>query len=157
VDLNAIYKPAQYTSEVCVSLKYFAETLERDSCNLSPIYQRGSVWTKEQRENFMGHLLQGGEVAPLIVQRVPDSGVAEMLDGKQRAEAILAWLKGDVGARLDDGGMVFVGDVTRGLLRIDVRVRYINLPWEERKRFYVRLNSAGTPHTREQLVAALNA
>lgn len=157
MNLNAIYKPTSFISEVCVGLKYFAETLDRDSTNLSPAYQRGSVWASGQRENFMGHFLQGGEVAPLIVQRVPDSGVAEMLDGKQRAEAILAWLKNEVGARLDGGALLFHRDVTGGITRVDIRVRYINLPWEARKRFYVRLNSAGTPHTREELLAALAA
>jgi hypothetical protein len=157
MNLSTIFKPAEFTSEVCVGLKYFAETLKHGRCNLSPAYQRGSVWSQEQRENFMGHLLQGGEVAPLIVQRVPDARESEMLDGKQRAEAILAWLANEVGARLADGTLLFFRDVTGGINRIDVRVRYINLPWEERKSFYVRLNSAGTPHTREQLLAAMAA
>ena len=56
-----------------------------------------------------------------------------------------------------DGTLLFFRDVTGGINRIDIRVRYINLPWEERKSFYVRLNSAGTPHTREQLLAAMAA
>lgn len=155
MNLNEIYKPIPFISEICVGLKYFAETME--PCNLSPSYQRGECWTQEQQENFMGHLLQGGEVAPLIVQRVPDYRECEMLDGKQRTLAVLAWLSNQVGARLDDGSLLFRREVTGGMNRIDLRVRYINLPWEERKRFYVRLNSAGTPHTKEELQKALAA
>jgi hypothetical protein len=47
--------------------------------------------------------------------------------------------------------------VTGGLGRIDVRVRYINMPWAERVRYYARLNAAGTPHTAEQIAQALAA
>lgn len=157
VNLNDVYKPIPFVSEVCESLKYLAETLGK--VNLSPAYQRGSVWTLEQRENFLGHLMQGGEVAPLIVQRKvsgPD-GKEEMIDGKQRAEAILAWLSGVVGARLDDGSLVMRGDVVVGLGRVEIRIRYVDLPWAKRVRYYARLNSAGTPHTQEQIVAALSA
>ncbi len=157
MNLNDIYKPIPYVSEICVSLKRFAEQLARDETNLSPAYQRGSVWTRDQRELFMGHLLQGGEVLPLIFQRQPDQGHAEVVDGKQRCESILAWLEGQIGARLDDGRLVMQREVTGGLGRVDVRIRYINLPWAERVRYYARLNSAGTPHTKEQIAAALAA
>lgn len=157
MNLSDIYKPIPFVSEVYVALRYFAETLARDNMNLSPSYQRGSVWTTEQQENFMGHLLQGGEVLPLIFQRVPDCGNAEVVDGKQRCEAILAWLDGRIAARLDSGYLLGRADVTGGLNRIDIKVRYINLPWAARVRYYARLNAAGTPHTKEQIAAALAA
>jgi hypothetical protein len=95
---------------------------------------------------------------PVIFQRVPDSGHSEVLDGKQRIEAMLAWINNEVGARLPDGRLVFRRDIEEKRLgRVSFRIKYINLPFEERKRFYVRLNSAGTPHTKEELEAALKA
>lgn len=112
----------------------------------------------------MGHLLQGGEVLPLTFHRKPDSGKAEVLDGKQRLEACLAWLNGNVGAKLDNGQIVYIHDLEKrtngepvGLSRIQLLFRYVNLSWNDRVNYYVRLNSAGTPHTPEQIAAALAA
>jgi hypothetical protein len=161
LDLTTIYKPAYFTSEITVSLDDVPRQLAHT--NLSPSYQRGSVWTVEQQSAFMGHILQGGEVAPIVFHRVPDSGKAEVIDGKQRIEAILAWLDGKVAAQLDNGRIVNIANlimgkrVAMGLTRINVRFRYIDLPFAERVKFYVRLNSAGTPHTEQQLLDALNA
>lgn len=157
-NVKDFYRPAPWTgSPICVELQYFREALRFDQMDLAPAYQRGSVWTVKQQEDFMGHLLQGGEVMPLIVQRVPDSGRGEMLDGKQRTEAILAWLDDKVGARMDDGTLLFLREVEGPLHRVTLTIKYVNMPWEDRKRFYVRLNSAGTPHTVQQLEAALAA
>lgn len=156
-NVRDFYQPAPWIGEIHSALKDFRAALRFDSMDLAPAYQRGSVWTLKQQEDFMGHLLQGGEVMPLIVQRVPDSGQGEMLDGKQRAEAILAWLDEVIGARMDDGELLFRSDVEGPLQRITIKIRYVNMPWEARKRFYVRLNSAGTPHTAAQLDAALRA
>ena len=157
MNINDIYKPTPYMGEICVSLDQFVHQLAHDNVDFDPPYQRGHVWTLRQQEEFMGHLLSGGDVLPLIVQRVPESGESEMLDGKQRATAILRWLKGEVTARLFNGRTIDASDVTKGLRCVDIKIKYVNLPFEERKRFYVRLNSAGTPHTTEQLLAALNA
>lgn len=163
LSLGDIYKPADFNGEVTVSLDDIPRQLAHDDTNMSPPYQRKLVWTVEQKQLFVGHVLQGGEVMPIVFQRVPDSGKAEVLDGKQRLEAILAWLAGTVDAQLRDGRMVNINDlvmgkrVPMGLMRISLRFRYINLPFEERKRFYVDLNSGGTQHTKQQLIDALNA
>ena len=163
MNLRDIYKPLAFTSQISVSLDYIQDELENHNTDLAPAYQRGSVWTRAQQEAFMGHLLQGGEVLPLTFHRVPDSAHAEVLDGKQRLEAILAWLRGEVGARLDSSRVpVFIEDLEKrpngepvGLARIYLTFRYVNLPWKARVAYYVRLNSAGTPHTPEQIAAAL--
>ena len=155
MNLNDLYKPPPFCGEECTDLKYFEGAIE--GVDLSPAYQRGPRWTQEQQEAFMGHLIQGGHVNPIIVQRVPDKGGGEVLDGKQRTLAIFAWLADEVGARLDDGRTIYRRDVSGGLARVELRIKYINLPFEERKRFYVRFNSAGVPHTPEELAAALRA
>jgi hypothetical protein len=154
---RSIFRPAPFCGETQLDLGDFADPkVGIRLYDLSPSYQRGSVWTADQRAAFVGHLLQGGDVLPIVVQRVPDSGTGEILDGKQRTEAILGWLAGDFLARLDDGREV--GPVDFAHLRFgSIRVRFINLPWWERVRFYVRLNAAGTPHTPEQIAAALAA
>lgn len=161
-NLLSIFAPLAFSSQIFVSLDDVHDELAHNETNLSPAYQRGSVWSVEQQEAFMGHLLQGGEVLPLTFHRVPDSGKAEVLDGKQRIEACLAWLSGEVGARLDDGSLVRIDDLAKnargvpvGLSRIGLTFRYVNLPFKARVAYYARLNSAGTPHTPEQIAAAL--
>lgn len=155
-DVRDFYRPAPWTGEITADLTDIQAIVKR-GMDLAPTYQRGSVWSAKQREDFMGHLLQGGEMMPLVVQRVPDSGQSEMVDGKQRTEAILAWLEGEVGARMDDGTLLFRHEVEGPLQRITFKIKYVNMPWDDRKRFYVRFNSSGTPHTVAQLEAALKA
>jgi hypothetical protein len=168
IDLRSIYKPTPFTGEGSIYLDDLERSLAWHGMNMSPPYQRGHVWTREQQEAFMGHLLSGGEILPIVVQREPDSEYAELLDGKQRITAMLAWVRGEIDALLLDGRKINISHLEKhdrggrkdrvvGLSRIEIRVKYINLPFEERKRFYVRLNSAGTPHTREELEAALKA
>ena len=154
VNLNDLYHPPPFCGEICTDLKYFESSME--GVDLSPSYQRGPRWTRDQQEAFMGHLIQGGHVAPIIVQRAPDKGGGEVLDGKQRTLAILAWLRNEIGAQCGVN-TIYRGEVTGGLARVEIRIKYINLPFEERKRFYVRFNSAGVPHTPEELAAALRA
>lgn len=167
LDIRTIYRPTPFTGETTVGLLELEWFLGRRNTDLSPPYQRDSVWTLEQREAFMGHLLSGGEMLPVIIQRVPDGGEQEVLDGKQRIETMLGWLKGQWSALLPDGRRIMVTDlpmqqlgvdrVPAGLHMIDIRVKFVNLPFEERKRFYVRFNSAGTPHSKVDIERALAA
>lgn len=169
IDLRDVYQPVPFTGTTTVDLEDLLEWFEWQGLDLEPPYQRGSRWTEEQRELFMGHLLTGGEVLPLIVHRVNDVKGAEMVDGKQRMETMLMWCRGEIAALLPDGRRVRITDLVTfqrspesrvrvaGLQRITFLVKYINLPFELRKLFYVRFNSAGTPHTREELERALAA
>ena len=157
VNILTIYKQTPYLGEIHCGLKDLPRMLKHDDMNMNPPYQRKSVWTVEQQELFMGHMLSGGDLLPIIVQRVPESGHSEILDGKQRVEAMLAWLNEKIGARLLDGRLVFRSEVEGPFSRVGFRIKYINLPFEQRKDFYVRLNSAGTPHTKEDLEHAMQA
>lgn len=157
IDISSIYRPTPWMGEETVDLKSLVRWLEWNDVDMSPPYQRGSRWTLEQQALFMGHMLAGGDLLPVVIQRVPDSGHSEMLDGKQRVEAMIAWLEGKVAAVLPDGRAVLRSQVTGPIGRVGFRAKYVNLPFEDRKRFYVRFNSAGTPHTREELEKALAA
>lgn len=169
IDLRDLFQPTPFTGSTTVDLEDLLEWFAWQGLDLNPPYQRHSVWTPEQRELFMGHVLTGGDLLPVVVQRSEDLRGAEMVDGKQRMETMLMWRRGEVAALLPDGRRVRVGDLltfqrtpgTRvrvmGLQRVTFTVKYVNLSFEERKRFYVRFNSAGTPHTKEELERALEA
>jgi hypothetical protein len=169
IDLRDLYQPTPFTGSIDVDLEDLVEWFEWQGLDLNPPYQRDSVWTPEQRELFMGHMLTGGELLPVVVHRVEDVRGGEMVDGKQRMETMLMWRRGEIAALLPDGRRVKVSDLrtsqrapgarvrVAGLRRVTFTVKYVNLPFEERKRFYVRFNSAGTPHTKEELERALAA
>lgn len=73
---------------------------------LDPPYQRGSVWTTDQRRNLVRSWLLGVPVPAIVLN---DRGTAAwegsygarehvyaVIDGKQRIEAAIAWFDGDL-------------------------------------------------------------
>jgi hypothetical protein len=124
----------------------------------NPPYQRGHVWTNDQRSAFLGHWLQGGAVPTLWIWEPPlakeAAGLArpELIDGKQRLSALLMWWHGEISANVD-GRMIIVGDTDKRFrfhhaihltfVRLDSRADVL--------RFYLRLNGGGTPHSPDEL------
>ena len=140
-------------------LKYLESGL-RDSWNvdIDPPYQRGHVWTAEQRSAFLGYWLQGGTVPTLWVWEPPRSkeysGKArpELIDGKQRLTAWLKWWHGEIAADID-GQKVFIGDTDKKF-RIHHMIHITFVRLESRAdvlRFYLQLNGGGTPHSPNEL------
>lgn len=131
----------------------------RERMNLNPDYQRGHVWSKEQSEDFMGHILEGGACPAFIIHEgdfSKDDYENEMVDGQQRARAILGWFDGDIGARLSDGRMVWHKDCTPAedrMIRMGITVPVTLGRWDRktRLRLYLRLNRGGTVHSNEEI------
>ena len=139
------------------SLYGFLVTLRDPGMNLDPDYQRGHVWTLEQSENFVGHVLEGGASPAFIINeaRSGDWGY-EMVDGQQRSRAILAWFDGGIGARLSDGRLIWwkdANDVERRTVKMGITVQVNRGDWsrEERLKLYLKLNRGGTIHTDEEI------
>lgn len=76
--------------------------------DLSPAYQRGSVWTEDQRVALVRSWMTGIPVPAVIIndrftdawptdaERMPLGGyVYAVVDGKQRIETAIAWFAGD--------------------------------------------------------------
>jgi len=132
--------------------------LGRPPLNLQPDYQRGAVWTKEQQSLFLGHALLGGVVQPIYIDRDTGSDHAEeVIDGQQRIRAAIAFLEGHVAAVGWDGDKFVsfryadMNEVDRRSHRLSFNVVYLNLARRNKLRLYLLLNSAGTPHTEEEL------
>lgn len=148
-----------------VSLSYLNKWLdqEKDRLDLNPDFQRDYVWTQEQKELYVEHIIKGGISGREIYFNCPsyvwpqkkDSDLLDTLvivDGKQRISALTGFLDNTVkvfGFYLKE----FDDDIAykRALgrtIRIninDLQYRKLVLQW------YLELNSGGTVHTKEEL------
>lgn len=139
-------------------ITYLEQGLETWNVDTDPPYQRGHVWTDEQRSAFLGYWLQGGTIPTLWVWEPPnameDAGDArpELIDGKQRLTSLLMWWHDDIAANVD-GCQVFARD-TNKLFRIHHKIKMTFVRLASRAdvlRFYLRLNGGGTPHSPDEL------
>jgi hypothetical protein len=126
---------------------------------LDPDYQRAHVWTPEQQISYVEFQLMGGELSRTIIFNAPywrkygvppEETYVELLDGKQRLEAVRAFLRGDIkifGARYDE--------FEDKLPTMDYRFRFSLCCLDSREevlRLYLKLNAGGTPHSQQELV-----
>ena len=68
------------------------------SYDFDPIYQRDLVWTREQKQAFLEALVTGqAKIEPTFIKRPFKTGQPdyEVLDGKQRLNAIIDYVHGD--------------------------------------------------------------
>lgn len=129
-----------------------------ETWDLNPDYQRGPVWTDQQAELFLGHLISGAPVPPIYIQRfeslrLADTPPSEVIDGQQRIRAIRRWLAHEIAAQMDDGYRVWFRHLNEIEVRRlpDLHVLFVDLPRVERLQLYIRLNSGGTVHTKAEI------
>lgn len=147
--------------EIDVSWLYVREQLahyEKDTgLNLNPVYQRAHVWSKNQQRAYIEYCLMGGEVARVLTFNSVNwqhgatmPGVVELIDGKQRLQAVLDFL--------DDKIFIFGGNRCS---KITGRMRDFNAGFKFRictlktrveiLQLYLNINAGGTPHTNREL------
>jgi ribosome modulation factor len=120
--------------------------------DMSPEYQRGHVWTRDQQIAYVEYVLAGGEIGRNITWNSPDwmrswEHPTELVDGKQRIEAVRSFLRGEFAAY---GKLSEPGD--RFDHQCSFRFRVCSLT--ERAdilRLYLNINAGGTPHTAEEI------
>ena len=158
--LEGIYKPMHRSG----SKPFYgldggvARGLEAYNCDCDADFQRGYVWTELQQRKFIGHLLEGGDVAPILVNTGPggDWETAILVDGKQRVTAALRWAAGEISALLYDGRTVWLKHLNerehRRLTTV-VGLEFGLVRWtrEEMLENYIRLNRGGTVHTDDEI------
>jgi len=122
--------------------------------DLSPDYQRFHVWTPEQQAAYMEFILSGGESGKVLYFNHPNwmgsyEGTLELVDGKQRMEAVRAFLRSEVpvfGSLFKD----FTDNL--GFGSGEFRVQIAKLPTRKLVlQWYLAINAGGTPHTSEEL------
>jgi len=134
--------------------RFIQSAIEHDGLNLDPDFQRAHVWTREQQVAYVEYVMQGGEVGKNITFNAVGWGYDlvigsyEIIDGKQRLEAVRAWLRDEFKAH-----GYFRSDFTdRMRLHMGFKWRVCSLNTrEEILQLYLNINAGGTPHTQEEL------
>lgn len=130
--------------------------------DLDPDFQRAHVWTEAQQKDFVEFMVRGGRTGRVILFNakgwngsMDKVGPLQLVDGKQRLNAVLRFLHDEI--TIFDG-IPGIGPTLCSELEVlrDLECRfqfYINglntkaevLTW------YLQLNAGGTPHTEDEL------
>lgn len=104
----------------------------REELDLSPWYQRRSVWTPAQKAYLINSLFENAPIPTCYIRHYLDvdseKSIKEVVDGQQRIRAILDYLAGEFAAPQDSGGK---------------RVRFNQLTPAERSQFRMKKISVG--------------
>jgi len=117
--------------------------------DLSPPYQRGLVWTIQQKQDLIDTLTQGLNMPALYVRErdaLHPGPWMEMVDGKQRLSTIIAFMADEFSFR--DRLFSEWSETDRAVFRhlfISV-VQLIDATDEDIALVYNRINFNGTPH-----------
>lgn len=149
-----------------------ARSLHNGDIDLNPPYQRGAVWTEDQKQALIFSLLSGLPIPTIIVNDRGD-GPLIMIDGKQRLTAVAAWFDGELAVPAswfpadevnaptdtDDGPYVtFTGLTDRGKARASrmvLPVGEVALPTVEAEaNVFLLVNGQGTPQTDADMARA---
>ena len=70
------------------------ELYESERLNLSPHYQRNSIWSLSNQRSLIETILSGNAMPNLFVRELPGNKL-EMVDGQQRSRSIIGFLNGE--------------------------------------------------------------
>jgi hypothetical protein len=99
-----------------------------DKLNLNPWYQRRSVWTRPQKAYLINTLFERKPIPALYIRHYIDAekskSVKEVVDGQQRARAVIEYCNGEFTAKTDAKS----GRKTFAQLSKDERERFLLTP-----------------------------
>lgn len=148
------------TYHVNVSLGHLLDSINQYGIDLDPDYQRGHVWTEEQEQKFVGALLENYKAIPPFwfnwTSKEYHRDSSEIVDGKQRINSCIRWLKGEIHAVCPCGIEVEYRELDKVSLRglatyVTMNWNFVELSRKEVMQFYLRLNNGGTIHTPAEL------
>lgn len=127
-----------------------------EGLQMNPDFQRGHVWTEQQQIAYVEYFLRGGRSGLDIYFNHPNwqsggeakEGEFVCVDGLQRITACLRFMRNEIpifGKYLNE----FEDEVTqRASFRFNINELQTR---EEVLTWYLEMNFAGTPHTKEEL------
>ncbi len=168
IKVNEIDRMTQIGNyQINTDLKYLNDLLdhykESYGLDLNPDFQRGHVWSTEQRSNFMEYLIRGGKIfQPIIFNSPAFAGLNKskgsdlsddivIVDGLQRLTTCLLFI--DNKLSVFNGNYLSDFDDPKIILRtIDLRIAVNSIQTKkELVKFYIELNEGHIAHTKEEL------
>lgn len=119
----------------------------------SPDYQRGYVWTDEDKQRYLSSLVEGRELGRFIFVRYGYPREDEVLDGKQRLNCLWQFFTSQIAYK----GRFWHELSRKDRSLIEVRsVQWATLPGSSYTRadllkIFLEVNAAGVPQTEEHL------
>jgi hypothetical protein len=123
--------------------------------DLDPDFQRGHVWTRDQQRAYIEYVLQGGEVGQTLIFNCTNwdepnkPGIFVLVDGKQRMEAVRAFLRDEI-AVFGDNVCSEMGRLTMTGPTFIVRICKL-MTKADTLRLYLSINAGGTPHSKTEI------
>lgn len=122
--------------------------------DLDPDFQRAHVWTPDQQIAYVEYILRGGTSGKELYFNCAGwmrdwRGPYVIVDGKQRLEAVRAFLRGDIPAfehlrgDYSDNPNLLSARFSWNVAAIDTRAEVL--------RWYLNFNAGGSVHTEEEL------
>ena len=148
---------AEGTYRVNIGWNYIEEWIERENklnLNLDPDFQRAHVWTEAQQQAYVEFVLKGGRGSGELKFNcagwmIDFRGPFVLVDGKQRLEAVRKFLRNELTIFENYKYSDFED-------RLPVYAEFIVMvndlaDYDDVLRWYLQLNSCGTPHTEDEL------
>lgn len=143
------------------SVKYFYMLFNDDLIDLNPIYQRGYVWTEQQKNDYILNLFENkAEIRPVVIQyaiKDKNDDILEILDGKQRLSTLFDFINNKITVNslyfkdLTNEDQEFIMNHKIDYRRIMNRSNSSNLKLETRLQLFYEINLYGTKMTDEEL------
>lgn len=133
------------------SIRELLDLYEKKKINLAPEYQRNAIWTASAQKSLIDTISAPQPIPNFFMQEMED-GILDMVDGQQRARAIINFVRGNLTA---SAGRKF--DKETCLQFLDYNINVIKITeleaGESIEKFYSLVNSSGlrlnTPELRK--------
>lgn len=151
----------------CVSsvrmIDSFIFLLKAGELDMNPPYQRELVWKTSHKIAFIEYLISGMPIGDFAVATIDTDTqyMVELVDGKQRINAILSFMNDEFGIHIDDE-LVYFSEMNISEQR---KFRNIPLPVTEllhandlivRVRYFYKINFGGVPQSEEHRLMVEN-
>lgn len=150
-------------------LTYRLKSFLKDFIDDSPVYQRGLVWTLEQKQAFIIALYEFRTTLEVVTTYLEDDVISDdfsnkwvIIDGKQRLNAIREFLEGEFAVDgylfkdLPEEEQNFLQYLSIKVTRIYVGNNFAPLTLDDQIRWFLWLNDTGTPVSKEHLAKVRN-
>ncbi len=160
VNIPQLTKPGNYKINVgwnsledCITR--YTNEYEVAKLDMNPDFQRAHVWTTEQQRAFVEFKLRGGQGSDLIMFNCVGwmndfRGPFVLVDGKQRLEAVLKFLRNELS--IFNGYFMKDFEDPGRLSRVDFVFMINDLPTRaDVLQWYIDINVGGTVHTQDEI------